>query len=67
MPRPAPILASEKTAAALLDMKPAEFRSLVERGALPGPQEIHGFARWRVADLEAIWTGDAMDTGEFEA
>ncbi|WP_297775585.1 hypothetical protein [uncultured Roseovarius sp.] len=67
MSRPAPILASEKTAAALLDMKPAEFRSLVERGALPRPQDIQGFSRWRVADLEAIWTGNAMDSEEFEA
>lgn len=61
-----PIFASEKTAAALLDMKPDEFRSLVERGALPSPQDFHGFARWRVADLEAICSGDAMDIEEFE-
>lgn len=67
MPRLAPIFAKEKTAAALLDMEPAEFRSLVEIGALPGPQDFHGFARWRVADLEAIGNGDAMDPEEFEA
>lgn len=67
MPRPpSPILASEKTAAALLDMKPSEFRSLVESGALPPPENFHGFQRWRVSDLEAIASGDALD-GEFEA
>lgn len=66
MSRWPPILASEKTAAALLDLKPAEFRSLVERGALPGPQDLDGFDRWRVADLEAICTGIAMDSEEFE-
>ncbi len=66
MARPAPIFASEKTAAALLDMKPAEFRSLVERGALPRAQDFHGFPRWHVAQLEAIFTGSAMDDEDFE-
>lgn len=64
--RPAPILASEKTAAALLDMKPAEFRSLVQAGALPPPEDFRGFQRWRVKDLEAIASGDQLDA-EFEA
>lgn len=64
--RPAPFLASEKTAAALLDMKPAEFRSLVQAGALPPPENFHGFQRWRVKELEAIASGDPLD-GEFEA
>jgi len=66
MSRPTPIYASERTAAALLDMTPTEFRSLVERGALPSPFDLHGFSRWRVADLEAIHSGEAMDTDEFE-
>ncbi|MGY6697868.1 MAG: hypothetical protein ACXIUW_17835 [Roseinatronobacter sp.] len=60
-----PILASEKTAAALLDMKPVEFRSLVEAGALPPPENFHGFQRWRVKDLEAIASGAVME-GDFE-
>lgn len=59
------ILASEKTAAALLDMKPAEFRSLVQAGALPPPKDFHGFQRWRVSDLKAIADGAAMED-EFE-
>jgi len=66
MGRPAPIFASEKTAAALLDMKPVEFRSLVERGVLPQPHDIHGFTRWRVSEIEAIGNGSAMDSEEFE-
>ena len=65
MVHPAPILASEKTAAALLDMKPSEFRSLVKMGALPPAENIHGFQRWRVKDLEAVATGAALD-GDFE-
>lgn len=60
-----PIFAGEKKAAALLDMKPAEFRSLVESGALPPPQNLCGYQRWRVKDLEAIGDGGAMD-GDFE-
>lgn len=61
MNRPTPILASEKTAAALLDMKPAEFRSLVSEGVLPKPAEIGGFTRWDVEQLQAIARGDAAD------
>ena len=55
------ILASEKNAAKLLDMRPAEFRELVEAGALPRGHEIApGYVRWRVAELDAIVTGQAM-------
>jgi predicted DNA-binding transcriptional regulator AlpA len=58
---PALLLASEKSAAQLLDMKLTEFRGLVEAGALPRPVDIHGFQRWRVAELEAIATGAVLD------
>ena len=58
---PPPLFASEATAARLLDMQRAQFRSLVEAGALPKGQEIApGVIRWRVADLDAILTGKAM-------
>lgn len=58
----APILASESTAAALLDMKPAEFRRLVEAGHLPGGREIvPGVRRWAVDDLRRVANGDAVD------
>lgn len=61
MTAPRPILASEVTAAKLLDMQRAQFRALVEAGALPRGQEIApGVVRWRVADLDAIVTGQAM-------
>jgi hypothetical protein len=63
--RPAPIFAKEKTAAALLDMKPADFRPLVECGVLPQPVDFNGHERWRVKDLEAIADGSAIDP-EFE-
>lgn len=52
----APLFASESTAAALLDMKLSEFRALVERGALPGPNQ---FSRWDVSQLQSIMRGDA--------
>lgn len=61
-----PIWASERTAASLLDMKPAEFLSLVQCGALPKPKDLHGYTRWRVAELEAIGSGVAMDDEDFE-
>jgi len=66
MSRPAPLFANDRNAAALLDMKPAEFRALVDKGVLPGPKNIAGYERWRVADLDAIASGCALDE-EFEA
>jgi predicted DNA-binding transcriptional regulator AlpA len=58
--RLAPILADDKDAAALLSMKPTEFRALVEAGHLPKPREIApGFPRWDVEELRRIARGDA--------
>ncbi|GAA6190865.1 hypothetical protein [Phaeobacter sp. NW0010-22] len=66
MTQRAPLFARERTAAKLLDMKPVEFRRLVDCGALPKPVKIgNEFERWFVQDLEAIRTGAAMD-GAFE-
>jgi hypothetical protein len=66
MPRKtALILADEKTAAALICMPRADFRRLVKVGALPQPIDLHGFLRWRVVELEAIASGNAIDE-EFE-
>lgn len=57
-----PILASEARAASLLDMKPAEFRSLVAAGHLPSGREIApGIIRWVTDDLRRIATGEAID------
>jgi len=58
---PAPILVSEKSAARLMDMKPAEFRLLVDAGAFPPPQKYGELPRWRYADLEAVASGETME------
>ena len=58
----APIFASEASAARLLDLKPAEFRALVEAGHLPRGREIvPGIVRWPVEDLKRIASGEAVD------
>lgn len=57
-----PVLAGEATAARLLDMKPAEFRALVEAGHLPRGREIApGVIRWPVDDLRRIACGAAVE------
>ena len=60
MPSLAPIFASETNAARLLDLKPAEFRSLVDGGHLPRPKGLGGFERWDVEELRRIIRGDAV-------
>lgn len=58
----APLFANEVTAAKLLDMKPGEFRSLVDAGHLPRGREIApGVTRWPVDDLRRIASGDASE------
>ncbi|WP_232829299.1 hypothetical protein [Tropicimonas sp. IMCC34043] len=48
-------------------MKTTEFRKLVNFGALPLPKRVGGMDRWRVADLEAIVSGNAaMPSEDFE-
>ena len=54
----APILAGERTAAKLLDLKPADFRALVNEGHLPKPREIAGYERWDVEELRQIGRGE---------
>lgn len=56
-----PILANETTAAALLDMRPAEFRALVDGGHLPKGRAVGGFTRWDVEDIRRIIRGDAVE------
>lgn len=60
----APIAVRATNAAAMLDMPAAEFRRLVERGALPPPVRIGGHERWHVAQIEAIIRGDAAKPSE---
>lgn len=55
-----PILASEASAARLLDLRLKEFRALVSEGVLPRGREIApGLVRWPVDDLRRIATGEA--------
>lgn len=56
---PLPILASERTAARLLDMPQSKFSRYVRNGALPAPVRVGEDMRWRVADLEKIASGEA--------
>lgn len=52
-----PLFARETTAASLLDMKPKQFRTLVDQGALPAPCTIAGERRWDVEELQSIIRG----------
>lgn len=52
------IFATERTAAKLLDLKPADFRDLVDQGHLPKPRDIAGHERWDVQELRQIGRGD---------
>ena len=61
MTRLTPILANETTAAALLDMRPFEFRALVKAGHLPRGRAVGGFIRWDVDDLRKIIRGEAIE------
>lgn len=45
-------------------MKPGEFRSLVEAGHLPPPDEIApGVMRWKTEMLDKIASGAAINEG----
>ena len=58
------MLVGETNAAALLDMKPAEFRALVEAGHLPRAREIApGVPRWDTEQLRMIGKGEAIEGG----
>ena len=43
---PLPIFVGERQAAQLFDLKPVQFRALVEGGQLPKPKTIGEFERW---------------------
>lgn len=61
------IAVREATAASMLDMQPAEFRRLVDCGALPGPVMIGPNKRWRVDQIQAILTSAAaLPSDDFE-
>lgn len=54
----APLFATAKTAAALLEMKEADFLSLVKDGSLPPAAK---FDRWDVDQLQKAMRGDLID------
>jgi len=56
-----PLFACERRAADMLSMKPAEFRALVEEGALPRPRDIGGLKRWDVEELSRVIRGEAAE------
>lgn len=65
MTRPTPIMASEATAARLLDLRTNEFKALVDDGHLPPGHEIApGVVRWDTEVLKRISAGDV--TGVWE-
>lgn len=61
MGQQAPLFASDRTAARLLDMSRPQFLSLVQAGALPGPV---AHSRWDVSELQAIMRGDKIKPAE---
>jgi hypothetical protein len=56
-----PIAVGEKGAAQLLDLKPADFRSLVDRGILPRPRKVGPYERWDAEELRAVMRGEFVD------
>jgi hypothetical protein len=60
------LFASERTAARLVDMKPDEFRALVDRGLLPPPRRIGNVERFDLAELQAVIRGDLIGGGEMK-
>ena len=66
MTRFTPLFVNERSVALLLDMKPVEFRALMEAGHLPKPRLIGGFERWDVEALRKIASGEMAETGGME-
>ncbi|AWB48870.1 hypothetical protein HYN69_10485 [Gemmobacter aquarius] len=64
--RDEPIFATEKRAAQLLDMAPADLRRLVAAGHLPGPRNIGGLERFDVAELAAVIRGEMIGGGAMQ-
>lgn len=58
---PLPIFVGERQAAQLFDLKPAQFRALVDGGQLPKPKTIGEFERWDTGELCRVASGDAID------
>lgn len=61
MKRPAPIYASERTAAQLLDMRPEALRKLVAEGHLPAPVRIGPHERFDMVALVDLLRGARIE------
>lgn len=53
----APLAVTDREAASMFRLKPAQFAELVKAGALPPPKRIGKYERWDVEDLKAILDG----------
>ncbi len=58
-----PLFVGEVKAAQLLDIKPSEFRKLVDAGHFPRGREFCGYVRWDVDELRQIVRGEAVEGG----
>ena len=67
MPAKPVIAVKDASAPRMLDLTANEFRRLVVCAALPPPVKIGPFERWRVSDIDAIFSGDAaLPSEDFE-
>jgi hypothetical protein len=55
------MFASETSAATALDLSVKDFRALVAASALPRPRMIGKHARWDMAELHKIISGNAVE------
>lgn len=60
-----PLFVGETKAAQLLNMKPSEFRKIVDAGHFPRGREFCGHVRWDVEELRRIVRGEAVE-GDME-
>ena len=66
MAKHAPLFVNERTAALLFDMKPMEFRELVQTGHLPRPRAIGKHERWDVDLLRSVANGRLASREDME-
>lgn len=62
MSSPEPMMASETTAARLLDLRTPQFLKLVDDGHLPpGPEIAPGVVRWDTETLKRLSKGEGAE------
>lgn len=60
-----PIALPAKRAAETIGLAKSEFLRLVEKGILPKPKRLGDRELWSYADLEAVFSGKAMDEDDW--